>query len=464
MRRFLLSLVCLFGMSGCVYYGDIHGGSRPLSTAELNASHTYRVPSSFKAYSWWKKFRDPQLNQLMDVALQDSPTVLTAAARVREAKHLAEGAAAPLWPSLDFSGYVERAKFSYYGLVPPPFNGHTYNIGDLGFNLNYDIDFWGKNRETLAARVSAECAAQAELAEARLILSAAVANTYFQLLGNMEQLRLAKLYWRQSKELSDIVVDRAKNGIESDIPVKTALSNEQTARLSIDQFREAETLSRNQLAVLLGKNPFMTRIEARPLRFHVYHISLPVPLTANVLAQRPDIYAAKARAQAAAHVIKVAKAAFFPDISLNAVFSYQSVGLGHLFDVVSQNNSGTAAVDLPIFDAGARRANLGVKYAEYDVAVNQYNETILNALRDAADQLASLKSLRAQLASQGNAILATRHNYKLFLSRYNHGVVDYVPVLEISQLLTQQQATEANLQVRHLQKAVAMIKALGGQG
>ena len=461
-RILLLCLVTVTSLSGCLYYGDIHGNSKRLSEADLSQKHVYKIPPMVKTGNWWDSLHDPQLNQLITVALADSPDLKSAEARVRRAKHIAEESASSLWPSLDSNGYVEKEHFSYFGLIPPPFNGMTFNIGDVALNFNYEFDFWGKNRQTLAAKVSEECATLGDLAEARLVISTAVATTYFQLLDEIEQTRIARAYWQKTNELYEIILDRAKNGIESDIPLKTAITSVQTARLTIDQYRQAEMISRHQLAALMGQNPFSTSIETKKFSFHHYRTKLPSYLAANLLAHRPDIYAAKSRAIAAAHQINVAKTLFFPDFNLSALFSYQSVGLGHLFDPVSQNKGGGLAFDLPLFDAGARRANLGVKYAEYDDAVNSYNQTILTALREVADEVSTLRSLNSQLTSQDSAVRAVKHNYKLFSSRYNHGIVDYVPVLEIRQALLQQEAVLVNLQTRHLQAIVVMQKALGG--
>jgi NodT family efflux transporter outer membrane factor (OMF) lipoprotein len=463
LRAHLLCLLYCFTLSGCAYYGDIHGNSRPLNAYSLSTSHVYKPLTGPTTYAnWWRKFKDPQLNQLINVALSDSPDMQIAKARVRQAQHLAEEASSLLWPSVNFSGYVQRQKFSQFGLVPPPFNGKTFNIGTVGFNFNYEFDFWGKNRQILMARVSEECAAQAELAQARLIISAAVANTYFQLRGNIAQVKIAKENWLLSKRILRIASTRQARGINSDIPVKNIQANTQAIKLSLEEYRQAELLSRHQLAVLLGNNPFTTEIKTRQFVFHQYHVTLPSSLPARLIAQRPDIYAAKSRAQAEASRIRVAKAYFFPDINLNALFSYQALGLGRLFDVQSQNNAITGAVDLPIFDAGARRANLGVKYAEYDLAVNEYNKTILTALREVADQLSILQSVGSQLAAQNAALKATRHNYKLFSSRYNHGIADYVQVLRSRQSLIERQSELIDLQTRHLQAVVATLKALGG--
>jgi len=460
--RLFCLLWCVLSLTSCVYYGDLHTKAKPFSTTDLNTSHLYNAKPGITSTEWWNRFHDPELNLLISSAIAGSPDMQIAESRVRRAQAIVEGATAPLWPSIDFSGYIQRQKLSEFGLIPPPFNGRTFNIGELGFNLNYDFDFWGKNRQILASRISEKCASQADLAQARLILSAAVADTYFQLLNNQAQQQLALENLQLTREISDIVLERARHGIESDIPVKTALANVQLARLSVDQYRQAEMLAQNQLAILLGKNPFATTIITHHFTYHKQHVSLARSLPANLLAQRPDIYAAKLRAEAAAHEINVAKSRFFPNISLTSLFSYESVGLGHLFDVASQNNAITGAVDLPIFDAGARRANLGVKSAEYDMAVNSYNQTVLNALREVADQLAIMNTVKNQLRAQDRALQATEHNYKLFNSRYNHGIVDYVQVLEIKQLLLQYHATQLDLQTRHLRAVVGVLKALGG--
>lgn len=463
MRAYLLYIFCVFGLTGCVNYAGMKSRSVPLNTAALTTPHVYPLAAKNNThFNWWARFHDPQLNQLMQVALSDSPTLQIAASRLIGAEQLAQGAKANLWPSIDASGYLQRERFSYFGLVPPPFNGKTFNIGEVGLNFNYDLDFWGKYRQTLAAKVSEACAAQADLAEARLLISTRVASVYFQLQYNLAERRIAEAIVQQRKAVKAIISTRSKRSIVSDIPLKAADADVQSAIITVNRFKQAEMLSRHQLAVLLGKNPLQTQIVTPSFAYQHVKLTLPSRLPAHLLAARPDIAAARERAKAAAHEINVAKAFFFPDINLTALFSYQTVGLGHFFDVKSQNNLIGGAVDLPIFDAGARRANLGVKYAEYDVAVNQYNQTILTALREVADQLSILTALNADLRAQREGLAATTRNYRLTSSRYSHGIVDYMQVLSIKQNVLQQQATQVDLQARQLLATVAMIKALGG--
>jgi len=441
----------------------MHNKSQSYDTANLSTPHVYKKPSQNQANNhWWQQFHDPQLNQLINTALTDSPTLLIAEARVRQAQYLAAEVDSALWPSLDFNGYVQRQRFSEFGLAPPPFNGKTFNIGTLALNFNYEFDFWGKNRQALKARINSEIATEAELAQSQLVLAAAVANTYFQLCNDNEQVKIARANWQAAKQILQIAGDRTQKGVNSEIPVKTIEANVKATEQILEEFRQAELLTRHQLAALLGKNPFTTRIEIGKLTFQQHQFHLPANLPASLLTQRPDIYATKMRAEAAANEINVAKARFFPNINLSALYSYQGVGLEHLFQSASQNNAITGAIDLPIFDAGRRRANLGVKYAEFDTAVNEYNSTILTALREVADQLSILQTVNARLKAQDSAFSATQHNYKLYSLRYNHGIADYVAVLQSKQLLLQQQAVQVALQTQHLQAMVGMLKALGG--
>lgn len=430
----------------------------------MSIPRVYPVPPfTFTASNcWWNRFHDPQLNQLISIALADSPDMQKAANRVRKANELANYAKSALFPFIDASGYLTRERFSETGIVPPPFNGRTFNIADLALNFNYEFDFWGKNSEALAARVNAACASKANYAYTRLILSTAVAETYFQLQSAIAQQKIALATLKQRQEMYAITKSLAGHEIESDIPVKVSLTDVQNAKLTVNQYKLLEKLLRNRLALLMGKNPLSTTIEVRPFAYHKNAIRFPTYIPANQLTMRPDVAAACLRAKAAAHQINVAKARFFPNINLLGFLSYQSIQTGHLFDPENQNNAITGAFDLPIFDAGARRANLGVRYAEYDFAVNVYNKTLLNALKDVADQAANLKTLNAQLAVQNTALQAAARNYKMMRARYNNGIVDYLPVLQIKGALLQQQAEQIDYQTRHLRSVVAMIKALGG--
>jgi NodT family efflux transporter outer membrane factor (OMF) lipoprotein len=464
LRYILIFLLCT-GLAGCISYSNEYGNAQKFDAQSLSYPHRYKISSKvtgFNDHQWWNKFNDPELNQFIEIALHDSPDMRIAEARIRQAEYLAKETGATLWPSVDLSGYAQRERFSAFGLAPPPFNGRTFNISELGLNFNYELDFWGKNREALKAAISTERAAQAEFAQAALVISAAVASTYFQLSSNIFQMQLIHKKWLLDKKLLQITLDRSHHGLLSNIPVNTLQANIQSDKQRLEQYRQAVNQSRDELAVLLGKNPLNTEIQVRKFAFREYHVSLPAFLPAHLLATRPDIDAAKWRACAAAHRINIARARFFPDINLSALFSYQRLGFNNLFLASNQNNFITGAIDLPIFDAGARKANLGQKNAEYDLAVNQYNQTILTALREISDQLSLLKTVNSQLASQRFSVKAAKKNYHLLLLRFHHGIADNTQVIEQQQSLLQQQSYLVALQIQYLQSIVGTYKALGG--
>lgn len=465
LRAYLLFIICFLGLGGCAHQAGIKNYDKPLVKADLSKHHVYAyhtVKKMLPTTDWWMQFKDPLLNQLMTVGLRDSPTMRMAESRLRKAQYLAAETETNLWPYVDASGYLERERFSQFGLVPPPFNGRTFNIGQVGLNFNYQLDFWGKNRQTLAAAVSEACASAADVAEARLVLSASIAHAYFNLQNSKTQAKLAQLTYQTKKQLLNIVGIRGKRGIESDIPIKVSLADVQATKIKAIQYQQAEKLAQHQLAALLGKNAFETDFLIKDMHYRKKLIALPNHLPANVLAKRPDVLASRLRTEAAAHQINVAKAYFFPDINLMGLFSFQSVRLNHLFEKRSQNNAISGAFDLPIFDAGYRRANLGVQYAEYDAAVNQYNATILTALKQIADQLIILKSVNSQWDAQRSSLAAIEQNVRLVKSRYRHGIVDYAQVLQAEDDLFAQQSTQVDLQTYHQQALAGLMVALGG--
>jgi len=458
----ITSLFSTFVLTGCALYANAQSDTVQINSADLAVKHVYTIPKQTKEHLT----RDPQLQQLISIALADSPDMRSAKERVIRARQLAQGADAALWPSAYSSGYLQKQHFSFQGTVPPLFNNLIFtneNAANIALNFNYEIDFWGKNRETLASRLSEAYAAQMDLQETQLVLSAAVATTYFALQNNILQQNLAKENAHLQQQLANIIVDRAKQGIESDIPVKTAIASSNTALLAIETYQREDMQSRHQLAVLLGKNPFNTKIDTAKFTYHKEQLALPAIIPANLLAKRPDVAAACALAAAAAHQINVAKSAFYPNVNLQGLLSANSLYFSKFFNLSFQTEGIKAAVDLPVFDAGARRANLGVKYAEYQLAVNQYNKSILNALQQVTDQLSTLQTLRKQILAQTEVLSTTAANYKLFYSRYKQGIIDYVQLIAVKQLLLQQKATLYSLQTQQKQTFVALLAALGSE-
>jgi NodT family efflux transporter outer membrane factor (OMF) lipoprotein len=465
LRSHLISFLCVACLTSCVNYAGIHGASHPLDNEMLKSSYSDEPTQHVKtvqAADWWHIYHDPKLNTLVAAALRDSPNLQMAKSRLATSQHIAEAAGSSLWPQLDASGSIQRERLTENTFFPPPFGGNNYTETNIGLNFNYELDFWGKNRSIIAARTNDAKAAAAEVAEARLILAAAVSSNYFQLQYELSAIKLYRDIVKQRQEMLKIVALRARHGIVSDIPMTTANADLQSALIAMTSLQQQVKLTTHELAALAGQNPFTTSIDVTPFAYRQNILRMPKSIPANLLARRPDIIAACWRMQAAASLVNASKARFYPNVNLLALWSYQSFILSKAFDSGSRDSYIGAAVDLPIFDAGRRRANLSAQYAEFDTAQEQYNQTLLNALRDTADQVAILHALNKQEHDQSYSLSAIKKNYQLTQARYKHGINDYMSVLEIQGALLNQQNAQIQLRAQQIKATVAMIKALGG--
>jgi len=398
----------------------------------------------------------------MDVALADSPTIEIAQARIEAAQAQAQTARSTLFPNVSFDGYINRERYTATSYIPPPFADNFVNQGYIPVNLTYDFDFWGLHRAQLAAATSQERANEASFAAARLSLSTQVASTYYQLRSYMSQLAVAQQLIAKQKTLLSIVQVRARHGVASAIPVTEVVNSLQQAEITAANQAQLITLSREQLATLMGKNPLTTTIDVKPFQFLPQQVALPQALPAHLIAIRPDVIASRWQVEARADEAKVAKARFFPDINLFAYYSYQSIGLDKLFNENSRDILVQPALSLPLFDAGFHRADLSNRYAAYDAAVGQYNQTLLTALEQVGNAATRMTTVKRQLDAQNRAVAAITHNTVLVSAQYQHGIVDYTQVLTAQTNLLNQQWSLLQLQTSQMQNAIALILALGG--
>lgn len=440
--------------------------AKPYTVATISEHQTYKPSKKIIAQSqgnWWNKFHDPQLNQFIKIALSNSPNMQTAIINVKKALAIAQQSKSALFPNINFTGAVTRDYFAKNFIIPPPFAGETASIGLASLHvIQYDLDLWGKKREALCANLNKAQATAADLAETRLVISTAVASTYFSLQYDTAILQIAEQDARDRSKLHKIALANTRHGIRSDIPLTQATAALRTSLITVENAKENIQKDKHQLAILMGKNPFTTQIYLRPFQYNAAVLNLPPIIPANLLGRRPDIVAARWRVEAQAHLINVAKARFFPDINLSALLSYESIGLNRLFDSSNLAKDAVGAIDIPIFDANLRRAALKQQFAEYDEAVEKYNNTILTALQNVADQMSILNAVKSEETSQKSVLNNINKNYALTKSTYEHGIIDYSQLLQLHESLLSQREILIQLQERQILTVVAMIKALGG--
>jgi NodT family efflux transporter outer membrane factor (OMF) lipoprotein len=232
--------------------------------------------------------------------------------------------------------------------------------------------------------------------------------------------------------------------------------------VDIAALREALALTRHQLAALLGAGPDRGLAVERPSFAVAAAPALPSALPADLLGRRPDVAASRARVEAALHDVAVAKADFYPNVDLRAFAGFASLGLSDLVDARSRVAGAGPALRLPIFDRKLLKNRLAAQTAEYDAAVAQYDETLIEALRDTSDRVASMRSIAEQRAEQDQALAAASEAYGLALARYRDGVGNYLSVLTVETEVLAQRRLAADLRARGYEVQIELIRALGG--
>jgi NodT family efflux transporter outer membrane factor (OMF) lipoprotein len=356
---------------------------------------------------------------------------------------------------------VTRQRFSENYIFPPPIGGSTFTTTQLALSASYELDLWGRNRAAYDAALGRSRASQAEAFAARLVLSTAIAGTYVQLARAFDQADLARRTLEDRQSVQSLTSDRVRAGLDSKLELKQVETSIPAARARLAQIDEEIALARNQLAALLGQGPDRGLAIARPT-LRVAAVALPSRVPADLLGRRPDIVASRWRAEAAARDIDAAKAQFYPDVNLSALVGVQSVTLSKLFESGSAIPTYGAALTLPILDGGRLRGALAARDAEYDAAVEQYNQALSDALREVVDQLASMRSVQAQRAEADAALASAEEAYQLALTRYKAGLGSLLQVITVETQVLEQRTLRADLHARELTLSINLIRALGG--
>ncbi len=431
----------------------VHAG-RSLAGAPL-------TPAAWPAKDWWTTLDDPQLDALVDEALAHNPDLAIASARARQAQAQAHLVDAGRKPSLKVSASAAGAHLPGT-LLPAPLGGHFgwVKYGYLGFN--WDLDLWGGKRAAWEAAVDQAHAATVAAHAARLMVSVNVARAYARLGYAFKQQSIAREELKRARNAHKLTGQRVQAGIDSKLQLKRADAETARAQEMLAAAARKVDAARVALSVLLGKGPDRGLSIHQPQALAPARLALPPNLAADLLGRRPDLVAARWRVEAAGRSIKAAKARFLPDISLGAMVGLVNKGGDTLFQLPARFFQVAPAISLPIFDGGRLRANLAGKDAQYDLAVAQYNKTLIGALNQVADDLHGLQSLQDQAAAQQRALDAAREAWQLSEQRYKAGVGSFLEALDVRQQLLQAEQVAAGLHAQQVDLSIQLIQALGG--
>ncbi|MGN6479696.1 efflux transporter outer membrane subunit [Luteibacter sp.] len=418
--------------------------------------------AGWPAAQWWRAYNDPQLDQLMEMALRGAPDLAQAKTRVDSAQQNIRVAAAQAGLRVDGSAQVTRQRMSEHGLIPAQFLGFTwYNQADLGVQVSYDFDWWGKKRFTIESAIDSARAAEAERSAASLSIQSTVADTYFGWLTDKARSGLADQLIASRERALRIAELRVKQGVDVPDTVQQARGDLSAARQQKTALEGSAAIRRAALAALVGVSP-QDLPALTPRALPDVAPGLPDNVGTDLMARRPDIAASRWQVEAALRQTDAARAQFFPDVSLSGMAGLSSIDLDKVFNASSRVFSLTPALHLPIFEGGALEANHGVTRAQLDAAVAQYNATVASAARDVSTQALGAQQLAARRTQQDDALNAASTLLASAKARAARGVRDDRESLATQAALLQQQDMATDLHGQALATDVSLIKALGG--
>jgi NodT family efflux transporter outer membrane factor (OMF) lipoprotein len=452
-------------LAGCVSRGDWHANPT-VAPENLAAKRTLANapvdPSAWPADTWWSSYGDPQLDALIEEAFAGSPSLEMAQARLRAAQAQTTRARAARLPSTTVDGEVTKQRFPQNGLYPPPYAGSYVTDARLALDFSYDLDFWGRNREALESARAGVQAAEADKAAARLALAVAVARTYFQLDVSYAFQDVAQANLEQQNTILELTRQRVAAGLENSARVKQSEGQVALIRAGVAFTQANIDSARNALAALVGAGPDRGLDLQRPHLTAPTNIALPSALPVDLLGRRPDLAAARWRVESAARGVAASEAAFYPNVNLVAFVGLQAVGLSRLFDASDAIVGGGPALSLPVFNRGELRGALQAQQAQYDLAVGQYNQSLIDAIHEVADVMVSWTATDKETADARTALESAQRSYELTRERYSAGLDNYLSALSAENQVFVAQALLAELQSRRLTVSTDLIRALGG--
>lgn len=464
MLRHLSTFALLASVAACASLPEAQAPRVATAPEAYETSKSLAAPAAaWPTDRWWASYGDAQLTVLIDEALAGAPTLVQAEARLRRAEASTRQAQARDLPAISVNGSAQQAKQSYNNGIPADFVPQGWNsYGRLTLDFAWELDFWGKNRAAVAAASSNARAAEAEVAEARLILATAVAGAYADFARLNDERDIAQRTVALQNETASLVAQRVANGLDTRGEQRQAEAEPLQARAELAALDEQIALTRNRISALLGAGPDRGLSLVAPSPAQLKPFGLPAAIAADLVGRRPDVVAARWRAEAASQRVREARAAFYPNLNLAGFIGAQALHVDRLLDSGSDVGGIGPAVSLPIFEGGALRAGLRGARADRDGAVAAYDAMVVEAFRQVADVVASETALAVQLKDSRAALAASEDAYRIARLRYEGELSTYTALLQAEQTVLARRRRVADLEARAFSLDVALVRALGG--
>jgi NodT family efflux transporter outer membrane factor (OMF) lipoprotein len=467
-RAVWIAAACALALTACAVGPNYHRpAATPSPVFKEARGWTPATPAQIASERWWTIYDDPvltALEQQVEVSNQNLKAAVASYYAAREAAGVTRGT---FFPDIGLSAGATRSggSGSRNGALSGPSGfvqtgSGTRTLYDADANASWDLDIWGKIRRELESNVSKAQASAADVAAARLSAQATLAEDYFQLRAEEEQLRLLKTSVQDYEASLQIAQNRVNAGVTTLADVysaRTLLENTVAQENTIELDRAK---LEHAIAVLIGKAP--SQLTVRQGEFTSTVPVVPVGMPSQLLLRRPDIAAAERDVASANAQIGVAESAWFPDLTLSGSFGYASSSLSKLIRVSNQVWSFGPSFAGTLFNGGGTIAQIRENRALYDSAVATYRQTVLTAFQQVEDDLATLNYLQTEYAQQEQAVADAEKSEALTLNQYKAGVADYASVLTAQTARLNSQITALNVQSQRLVASADLVDALGG--
>ncbi|MDL2172561.1 AdeC/AdeK/OprM family multidrug efflux complex outer membrane factor [Stutzerimonas stutzeri] len=461
MYKFLLSLALMAALGGCSLIPDYERPHAPVAVAwpQGEAYPQDTTQASERALGWREFFRDPALQQLIEVALENNRDLRVAALNVDAYRALYRVQRADVLPAVSADGAGTRSRTpGDMNMTGEPGISSQYSAT---FGVSWELDLFGRLRSLRDQALEEFFASEAAQRSTQISLIASVANAWLTLQADQALLQVTRDTLKTYEESLGLTQRSFDVGVASALELRQARSAVDSARVSIEQYTRLVAQDRNALTLLLGQSlpaglPSGEGLERTQLA------TLPVGLPSDLLQQRPDILQAEFQLRAVNASIGAARAAFFPRISLTGAAGTASSELSGLFDGGSGYWGFSPSISVPIFNAGQLRANLDYAQISKNIQVAQYEQAIQTAFREVADGLAAQATYVRQVQAQRDLLQTSEDYYNLAERRYRTGVDSYLTVLDAQRQLFSVQQQLISDRLAQLTSEVNLFKALGG--
>lgn len=458
-------LICLSWIAaGCSLAPELKVPEVPVASSYKEVAPWIKAQPSDQTPrgGWWTLYQDSELNKLQQKLLDNNPNLAKAFATYERAQAYLDQTSAARYPNLSLNANPTRNRVSENRpLIPSSFNlPPTYSQYSVGLQAGYEVDLWGRVKNSIKASELNAVAASTDWESVKLGLQARLVDQFIVLRGLDQQLELLQETVKANERALKLIQIRHDNGIAPGLDVSRAESQLESTKSQFEQAQAQRAIVEHTIAVLVGETPSNFKIDRKEDVIAIPDIPLSLP--SELLQRRPDIAAAQRRVEAANASIGVAKAAFYPSLSLSAAFGYQSTSTGNWLTAPSNFWSIGPGMLLQLFDGGLRKGRIAEAEAILNENGAQYRSVVLEAFQQVEDNLAKLTYFHSAAQSESASAEAAKKSLNFAMNRYQQGAANYLEVTSAQTASLSSQRALLTLNIEQLRSSVDLIRALGG--